>query len=40
MLTVLYAFAVIGTTLAGSVVDAPQFMRFAIAALCSSRKWP
>ena len=40
MRTVNYAFAAIGTTLAGSAVDAHQFMRFAIAALCSSRKCP
>src|ERR1017187_4274639 len=33
MQTLTYALAAIGTTLAGSAVDAPQFMRFAIAAL-------
>ena len=38
--TVLYTLTAIGTTLAGSGVDAPQFMRLAIIALCSSRKCP
>src|SRR5437764_10874608 len=40
MRTVIYAFAAIGTTLAGSDTDAPQFMRLAMAALCSLRRWP
>ena len=33
-----YFRAVMGTTFSGSVVDTPQFMRLAIAALCSLRK--
>ena len=37
---VLYARTTIGTTFSGSTADAPQFMRLAIAALCSLRRWP
>ncbi len=35
-----YFRAAMGTTFSGSAVDAPQFMRLAMAALCSLRRWP
>ena len=35
-----YFRAAIGTTFSGSAVDTPQFMRLAMAALCSLRRWP
>lgn len=40
MRILLYAFAVIGTTLAGSAADTPQLVRLAIAAPCSLRRRP